>query len=1372
MNAPDHIEHFHTLSPDERALIQLLALYGYPVGKNRLLDNLRRLGMHQVNGETLGATIARLHRSDVVTEVRGGIFVCAEGMVRPAILAALHDGSFAPLCAAVESPGEKGGVYGGSYMGSKGQALARLRMVMLGGHPPEQVYPWIEECIGFSFGGVHPFVALFGRPFEPDLLAYVHPQLQEDVMVALLQHATVEPETAPALRDWATGYVARHKDCEIMPLALASHLLLCGRLEEASSLAGERPVPIAYFLKAAILLLRGEHGEAVPAFDAALKIMRKASGKRNIIVSGIYGYLYPLAMMRSNDPKYKKLSDNYLEVAMRDAFAGDKRVYADLILLREVRGGRMKADVVREMGPPVGLPMLPQLFHALVWHWLGLPHPSGKLQALSDLFRQADAGGFHLVAAQVGWLLGSMGEADYKKHADALSTRYGFVNLCDWIEREEPWQRQLSALIGLQQADAKPQSEVRLVWMVDFEPHYQRVAVEPREQKRDAKGNWTKGRPAALKRLREDTGQSGLVTAHDARVIGTIVSSPYYQSYGGTNFGIDGVKVLAALIGHPLVFWSETPEVRIDVLQGEPEVVIEESNGEVRLSLQPAFDPEGVDVLITRETPTRLRVLKVSAEHRRIATIIGESFTVPTSAKDQVLKAISTISSLITVQSDIGGDAADAEQVDADRRLHVHLLPYETGLKMQILVTPFADGGPFYAPGQGSASVIAEVSGKRLQASRDLAAEIATAQRLFAQCAALADAEESHGEWRLAEPQSCLELLVQLQACGDDVVIAWPEGEKFHIGRALDSRQMRLAVKGERDWFAASGELQIDDDNVVDLRTLLELVQKSPGRFVPLEGNRFLALTEEFHRRLSDLAAVGNLHGQGVRVHPLGAYTLEEFASDAGAFKSDKQWKQHIARLSELETFEPQLPGTLQAEMRDYQLTGFGWLARLAHWGVGACLADDMGLGKTVQTLALILTRAPQGPTLVVAPTSVCTNWISEAARFAPTLNAILFGSGDRSRTLSELQPMDMVVVSYGLLQQEAELFAGVQWRTIVLDEAQAIKNALTKRSQAVMALSGDFRMVSTGTPVENHLGELWNLFRFINPGLLGSLDQFNQRFAQPIERQQDPLSRTRLRRLIQPFILRRTKTQVLAELPSRTEIVRAVDLSSEEAALYEALRRSALEKLAQDDAPPGQKSIQILAEIMKLRRACCNPQLVAPELGLASSKLAAFLELLDELLENRHKALVFSQFVDHLALIRAELDRRGVRYQYLDGATPMQERKTRVDAFQAGDGDVFLISLKAGGTGLNLTAADYVIHMDPWWNPAVEDQASDRAHRLGQQRPVTIYRLVARHTIEERIVDLHKHKRALADSLLEGSDVAGKMSAQEMLGLLQQELG
>jgi SNF2 family DNA or RNA helicase len=556
------------------------------------------------------------------------------------------------------------------------------------------------------------------------------------------------------------------------------------------------------------------------------------------------------------------------------------------------------------------------------------------------------------------------------------------------------------------------------------------------------------------------------------------------------------------------------------------------------------------------------------------------------------------------------------------------------------------------------------------------------------------------------------------------------------------------------------------------MQRLLELMERSPGRFLPLGDGQFLTLTQEFRKRLDELRTFSEKHGKGTRFHPLAALALEDFIDEVGELNADKRWKDHVKRLKEMEDFQPELPSTLQAELRDYQLEGFRWLARLAHWGVGACLADDMGLGKTLQALALILTRAIAGPTLIVAPTSVGMNWIGEAQRFAPTLNVVQFSTGDRQTLLDHLQPFDMLVCTYGLLQQEdlAEMLAKVQWQTIVLDEAQAIKNFATKRSQGAMNLQSEFKLLTTGTPIENHLGELWNLFRFINPGLLGSLDQFNQRFANPIERYQDKSARNQLKKLIQPFMLRRTKSQVLQELHSRTETLLHVELSKEETALYEALRREAIAKLADSNAEAGAKHLQVLTEIMKLRRVCCNSRLVTAATPLPSSKLQLFGEVLEELLDNRHKALVFSQFVDHLTLIREYLDEKKIQYQYLDGSTPAKERKKRVDAFQAGQGDAFLISLKAGGTGLNLTAADYVIHMDPWWNPAVEDQASDRAHRIGQQRPVTIYRLVAKDTIEQKIVNLHQHKQDLADSLLEGTDISGKISTDDLLKLIQEK--
>jgi SNF2 family DNA or RNA helicase len=481
---------------------------------------------------------------------------------------------------------------------------------------------------------------------------------------------------------------------------------------------------------------------------------------------------------------------------------------------------------------------------------------------------------------------------------------------------------------------------------------------------------------------------------------------------------------------------------------------------------------------------------------------------------------------------------------------------------------------------------------------------------------------------------------------------------------------------------------------------------------------------------------------------------------------SDMAWRAHRERTAAASAIEPAIPAGLCADLRPYQREGFQWLVRLSSWATGACLADDMGLGKTLQALALIAHRAPQGPALVIAPISVTPGWISEAARFVPGLRVRIYRGENRAAMLADARPGDLFVAGYGVVSRDADALGAVHFVTLVLDEAHMIKNAVTRRARAVMRLRADFRLALTGTPVENHLGELWSLFRVITPGLLGTWQQFRERFAAPIERDQNAERRGALSRVLRPFLLRRTKESVLPELPPRIEVDRLVSLSSAERELYETARFAATTMIAEPDSPS--QRFAILGWLTRLRRLACHPRLVNEAWTGTSSKLESFLSLVDELREAGHRALVFSQFTDQLAIIREALALRRVSVVYLDGSMPIDERARAVEQFQSGVGDCFLISLKAGGTGLNLTAANYVIHLDPWWNPAVEDQATDRAHRIGQALPVTVIRLIAEGTIEEAVLAMHAQKRELADQLLNGTDVVGRMSTDELIDLVR----
>ena len=885
--------------------------------------------------------------------------------------------------------------------------------------------------------------------------------------------------------------------------------------------------------------------------------------------------------------------------------------------------------------------------------------------------------------------------------------------------------------------------------------------IEPVEQIAKGQG-WSPGRVVAVKRLHQRDPKIDYLTAEDQAVLQTIKLEKTYYDDG---YYFDPVRGPLALVGHPRVFDAADPERRIDLIAYPVELVVREQGDRLRIDLSHrAGSPR---VLVEPETPTRWRVIEVTPALVELADTLGaEGLDVPREARDRVIALVKTENPRLPVRSELQGVANDA--VMGDTRPILRIAPEGDGFHIHALVRPLGEAGPAYAPGVGARSVLAPTDGGHRRINRDLPAESAALEAVAQACPALAAWRESDHEWRIDGLDAALEALQELHEVSDQVDLEWPDGARLKPTRTVGSGALNLTIASARDWFEVKGQIRVDEDLVLDMADVLARLGGTQGRFVALDDGRYLALTEDLRRRLDAFSAVTEQVKGGRRIGVAGASAVDDLIDAAGAVKADKRWSELIARIAAARGYEPALPAGLQADLRDYQIQGFAWLARLSRLGLGACLADDMGLGKTVQTLALLLNDAARGPSLVIAPTSVCHNWSLEADRFAPDLRVRMLATApDRKALVESLGPGDLLVASYGLLHTESDLLASRRFAVAVFDEAQNLKNAETRRAQASKRIDADFRLALTGTPIENRLEELWSLYDTVTPGLLGSRESFHKRFSGPMERGQGGHARAALRALVRPYLLRRTKAAVLTELPPRTEITVAVEPGAEERAFYEALRRRALDTLQMGHGAGGQKRIRILAEITRLRRAACNPALIEPEAGLESAKLTRLLDLAAELRDNRHRALVFSQFTGHLDLVETALRQTGARILRLDGSTPAKERARLVEAFQAGEGDLFLISLKAGGTGLNLTGADYVIHLDPWWNPAVEDQATDRAHRIGQTRPVTVYRLVIAGSIEEKILALHAAKRTLSADFLEDAEVAGALGEDELMALI-----
>lgn len=1384
------IDRYNELTVADQMVLQALSMLYEPAAATVVSSCLAGAGcrespMRAYNPQNVATRLARLAKAGFAleqnVEVRGQkvrMWRCRPEAGEIAIRHAVRDGRFLPMAKAAIAE-TRGRDWKGE--GSDDNPKRRFRLAFHAGDwrlAEKELHNISAEIPGEGGLFLSELVRIqpddsWRRTAKPETFAPVLTEAIRDLMVGLIDPGSVEPLARDII-----------DKCQMLPvrddlvLSFVDMQTRRGKIRDAFKVAQTASDANEPAAKAMPAFAQGDD-EAAGLAEAAMTRRRGRVGTREALPPDSGAVWQSLAVMVQDDPQtaegmLKRLAPGAVQDHPEAAALTCLR-HAFLFMVGQVLAAKALPDEPQDQRP------LTILCHALAMLRVDPRRLAARVDALESAAKRANGSGYKWLSLQ----LSALASAPEGNNGNGQEPRWPL--LTRFFKGDDAWRRGLRALdeLAADEGEEDQLPKKRLAWLINFpqnpENKFVPFEVQPVEQTLGRDGQWSKGRNVALKRIFQHADDLGYAEDQDRMVFSTL---RYDFDGAAQGFRFEPGAALTRLIGHPHIFRGDAGGAKLDIGAGQFELSVSEQDGGCEIRMEPnlkeflpgdaddsSLDVEELPETTARlETPTRIRVYPLGGRERRLARVLGDGLEIPSRGRDEALRTLAALSGKIRLHSDIPELAGEGEIVEADARPRFHIIPRNPGIKVEIWSHPLGDDGPAYRPGRGGKILTADVDGRTVRTTRDIAVERDRASFAVKSCPSLAGHVDGELTWLLDNPEDALSFLSDTEELDGKVVLTWPKGGRFRVRRFRGLGGLSIRVNTSSEWFTVDGSLIIDEHLVVNMEQLLAAVKNATGRFVEIGEGEYLALTNELRRQLADLEAMGEFHDGQFRLPALAGSVIEGLEEAGADLHADYEWRKQLEKRRELAEFTPELPADFTADLRNYQLEGFRWMARLSEWGAGACLADDMGLGKTVQALAMLTRRGSLGPALVVAPTSVCHNWIAETGRFAPNLRISQLNGSDRAAKIASLGPNDVLICSYSLLRQEDELLQPVKWATVVLDEAQAIKNVAAKRSKAAMSLDAGFRLITTGTPIENHLGELWNLFRFINPRLLGSWRRFQERFAGPIEKFRDKEAGDRLRRIIRPFILRRTKSQVLDSLPPKTEITLAVELGDSERAFYESLRRSALERLESDPAAAEKKRFQILAEIMRLRRACCAPELIAGGEGLPSAKQEQFKETLEELVENNHKVLVFSQFVDHLSIIRRHLDKHNYVYQYLDGSTPARSRKKAVEDFQSGIGDVFLISLKAGGLGLNLTAADYVIHMDPWWNPAVEDQASDRAHRIGQDKPVTVYRLVAANTIEEKIVQLHQDKRDLADSLLSGADQAASLDMTEIMQLLRDD--
>ena len=1102
-------------------------------------------------------------------------------------------------------------------------------------------------------------------------------------------------------------------------------------------------------VKAIQSLYQGHLELAGKQFEASLKLHNKQSDHKNLYENELFNFLLVLYYAKANTQDTAQKANQLLKKKLIDTYAcyfPSKAIIFHVI--NAAPANRLSLSLRSYLKVMDGQPLSTH-FATLLYHYFHLNkyEVAQKTDSLDAIPRCA------LLRYELSPYLDT-------EDAKELEERLGGMPILHSIHQKEYWENVIESLITLKDNDKQEQnSQSRLIYLVG---KYE--TMELLSQHLMKNGHWSVGSRVNIEKfLRKDLEN---MDETDNQVVEASYSYSYHNLY--TKIAIP------QLIGCDRVFFDDHRgnRLQVEIVEEKPFISIERKEDGFSINTNIPIN-EGFHIerktLVRRDNDTHFTVFKLSDFELKVLNALLSLKKFPLHAEPMLRHFLNQISDRIEIHSDLLDGGSSLQKKEGVGRLVLRLIPDKESFSLEIQAQPLDGGKIRLVPGVGKDEIFDESNGTRYQVMRHISEEKDHFKEIkeYLESKLFVDLSVNQA---ILSVEDLLNLLEFVSDKTERFEMEWPEGKKYNLKSMTAGNSFSMNLKSKENWFELEGDVKVGND-VFSAMEFLNLISNGivNERFVKLNETDYVALSEQLAKYLKRLESlVQQSHGKPkIPFYQVGA--LAEIVNNSeGNIKSDKGLTTLTKKINKAAKMKIDVPSNLQAQLRDYQREGFEWMVRLAEWGAGACLADDMGLGKTVQSIAFMLYKATQGPSLVVCPASVMLNWANELSRFAPSLDIkILNEAADRETMLSKAKPYDLVLTTYGLLVREEEALTGIDWNVICLDEAHIIKNRGTKMSAAAMKLKAKHRIILTGTPIQNYLSELWNLFQFLNPGMLGSFDSFTKKYIGPIEQDGDKDRQRQLKRMITPFMLRRTKAEVIEELPDKTDIIRRIALNEPEKAAYESMRQAAEAALESED----KVDVNTLAQITKLRQAACSISLVQKNWNFDSSKTNAAADLVIEIVESGNSVLVFSQFTSFLSMVKAVVEKRIGKNSllYLDGTTPIRKREKMVADFQHGLAPVFLISLKAGGLGLNLTNANYVIHLDPWWNPAIEQQATDRAYRIGQHKNVTVYHLIAENTIEEKILRLHKTKRDLADSLLTDSNVSRAMTIDDLRYLVEQ---